>query len=309
LRIASIDIGTNTIRLLICEQTREGALKKLYIDRVITRLGEGFSDDKNLLNPKAVDRSLTALKGFSKIIREHDINKVRAVATSVVRESKNGREFVNRVKDETGIIVEVISGAQEAELTVAGALNSVSIEGAHCVIFDIGGGSTEYVYVQNGDIVKLVSINLSVVHLAEEFLKNERESDQDIAKLSLTIKKTLEKELKGFEINPRQKQLSLVATAGTPTTLAAIQLGLNEYKPELVNNFILTKYEINSILERLSKIPKKDRANVIGLEKGREDIIIPGTLILLETLKKFSANKVIVSDGGVLEGIACSLVS
>jgi exopolyphosphatase/guanosine-5'-triphosphate,3'-diphosphate pyrophosphatase len=148
-----------------------------------------------------------------------------------------------------------------------------------------------------------------VVHLAEEFLKNERESDQDIAKLSLTIKKTLEKELKGFEINPRQKQLSLVATAGTPTTLAAIQLGLNEYKPELVNNFILTKYEINSILERLSKIPKKDRANVIGLEKGREDIIIPGTLILLETLKKFSANKVIVSDGGVLEGIACSLVS
>lgn len=308
MRIASIDIGTNTIRLLICEQPKEGTLKKLYIDRVITRLGEGFSDDKKLLNPKAVDRSIAALKGFSKIIREHGINKVRAVATSVVRESKNSQEFVNRVKEETSIIVEVISGEEEAELTVAGTLNSVSIEKTHCVIFDIGGGSTEYVYVQNGNIVKLVSINLGVVHLTEEFLKNDRESDQEITKLSLTIEKTLEKELKGFEINPRQKP-SLVATSGTPTTLAAIQLGLNEYKPELVNNFILTKNTITSILEKLSKMPKKDRANVIGLEKGREDIIIPGTLILLETLKKFSSTKVIVSDGGVLEGIAWNLIN
>jgi len=308
LRIASIDIGTNTIRLLICEQTTEGTLKKLYIDRAITRLGEGFSDDKKLLNPKAVDRSIAALKGFSKIIREHGINKVRAVATSVVRESKNSQEFVNRAKDETSIIVEVISGEEEAELTVAGTLNSVSIEGAHCVIFDIGGGSTEYVYVQNGNIVKLVSINLGVVHLAEEFLKIDRESDQDIAKLSLTIENILEKELKGFEINPRQK-LSLVATAGTPTTLATIQLGLNEYKPDLVNNFILTKNTITSILEKLSKIPKKDRAKVIGLENGREDIIIPGTLILLETLKRFSTTNVIVSDGGVLEGIAWNLIN
>ncbi|MCZ6468170.1 MAG: exopolyphosphatase, partial [Candidatus Dadabacteria bacterium] len=101
MRIASIDIGTNTIRLLICEQTRDSALKKLYIDRVITRLGEGFSNDKALLNPKAVYRSLTALKSFSKIIKEHNVNKVRAVATSVVRKSENSLEFIKRVKNET----------------------------------------------------------------------------------------------------------------------------------------------------------------------------------------------------------------
>jgi len=308
LRIASIDIGTNTIRLLICEQTSAGSLKKLYLDRAITRLGEGYSNDKTLLNPKAVERSLTALKGFSRIIREHNVNKVRAVATSVVRESRNSLEFVNRVKNETGIIVEIISGAQEAELTVKGTLNSVSFEGDHCVIFDIGGGSTEYVYAQNRNIIKLVSINLGVVHLAEEFLRNDRETGQELARLSLSIRTTLQRELKDFEINPQQK-LSLVATAGTPTTLAAIKLGLSEYKPELVNNFILTKSAITSILEKLIKIPKKDRAKTIGLEKGREDIIIPGTLILLETLEKFSSTEVIVSDGGVLEGIAWNLIN
>ena len=308
MRIASIDIGTNTIRLLICEQTRDSALKKLYIDRVITRLGEGFSNDKTLLNPKAVYRSLATLKSFSKIIREHNVNKVRAVATSVVRRSENSLEFIKRVKNETGIMVEVISGEQEAELTVSGVLNSVSIEGGHSVIFDIGGGSTEYGYVQNADVIKLLSINLGVVYLTEGFLINDRESNQDIAKLSLYIKETLERELKGLGIEPQQK-ISLVATAGTPTTLAAIQLGLNEYKPELVNNFVLTKDMITSTMEKLIKIPKKDRSNVIGLEKGREDIIIPGALILIETLKKFSSTKVIVSDGGVLEGIAWNLIN
>ncbi|TDI91979.1 MAG: Ppx/GppA family phosphatase [Candidatus Dadabacteria bacterium] len=308
MRIASIDIGTNTIRLLICEQTKDSALKKLYIDRVITRLGEGFSNDKALLNPKAVYRSLTALKSFSKIIREHNVNKVRAVATSVVRKSENSLEFIKRIKNETGIMVEVISGEQEAELTVSGVLNSVSIEGEYYIIFDIGGGSTEYVYVQNADVIKLLSINLGVVYLTEGFLINDRESNQDIAKLSLYIEETLERELKGFGIEPQQK-ISLVATAGTPTTLAAIQLGLNEYKPELVNNFVLTKDMITSTMEKLIKIPKKDRSNVIGLEKGREDIIIPGALILIETLKKFSSTKVIVSDGGVLEGIAWNLIN
>jgi len=306
-RTASIDIGTNTIRLLICEQTDDGVLHKLYIDRVITRLGEGFPDDKKILNRKAVDRSIAALKDFSQIIKDYNVSKIRAVATSVVRESENSIEFRERVKHEAGIKVEVISGEVEAQLTVSGVLNSVSIDAEHCLIFDIGGGSTEYICVQKSNIIKLVSINLGVVHLTEEFLKNNIESDLDMAKLSLSIEKTLDRELKGFEDKSLQG-LSLVGTAGTPTTLAAIELGLKEYKPELINNFILTEDMITSIIKRLVKISKKERAKLIGLEKGREDIIIPGALILLGTLKKFSANEVIVSDGGVLEGIAHSLV-
>ncbi|MFA9408007.1 MAG: exopolyphosphatase [Candidatus Dadabacteria bacterium] len=304
MRTASIDIGTNTIRLLISERTGRGILK-IYINRVITRLGEGFSDNTRLLNSNAVNRSVAALYDFSKVIKKFNVNKIRAVATSVVRESKNGEEFVKQVADKTGLAVEVISGEEEAKLTVSGVLNSVSVNANNCIIFDIGGGSTEYVHIRSSNIVNLVSTNLGVVHLTEEFLRSEIETEQELANLSIYIKETLQRELENFEVIDK-KDLILIGTAGTPTTLAAIELKLKEYNPELVNNFVLSEEMILSTIKKLLNIHKKDRAKITGLEKGREDILVVGALILIETLRKYSQNSVIVSDGGVLEGIAYS---
>jgi exopolyphosphatase/guanosine-5'-triphosphate,3'-diphosphate pyrophosphatase len=304
LRTASIDIGTNTIRLLISERTGRGILK-IYINRVITRLGEGFSDNTRLLNSNAVNRSVAALYDFSKVIKKFHVNKIRAVATSVVRESKNGEEFVKQVADKTGLAVEVISGEEEAKLTVSGVLNSVSVNANNCIIFDIGGGSTEYVHIRSSNIVNLVSTNLGVVHLTEEFLRSEIETEQELANLSIYIKETLQRELENFEVIDK-KDLILIGTAGTPTTLATIELKLKEYNPELVNNFVLSEEMILSTIKKLLNIHKKDRAKITGLEKGREDILVVGALILIETLRKYSQNSVIVSDGGVLEGIAYS---
>lgn len=304
MRTASIDIGTNTIRLLISERTGRGLLK-IYINRVITRLGEGFSDNTRLLNSNAVNRSVAALYDFSKVIKKFHVNKIRAVATSVVRESKNGEEFVKQVADKTGLAVEVISGEEEAKLTVSGVLNSVSVNANNCIIFDIGGGSTEYVHIRSSNIVNLVSTNLGVVHLTEEFLRSEIETEQELANLSIYIKETLQRELENFEIIDK-KDLILIGTAGTPTTLAAIELKLKEYNPELVNNFVLSEEMILSTIKKLLNMHKKDRAKITGLEKGREDILVVGALILIETLRKYSQNSVIVSDGGVLEGIAYS---
>jgi len=305
LRTASIDIGTNTIRLLISEQSGQGLLNKLYINRVITRLGEGFSDNTRLLNSNAANRSIAALYDFSKVIKKFNVNKIRAVATSVVRESKNGEEFVKQVADKTGLAVEVISGEEEAKLTVLGVLNSVSVNANNCIIFDIGGGSTEYVHIRSSNIVNLVSTNLGVVHLTEEFLRSEIETEQELANLSIYIKETLQRELEDFEVIDK-KDLILIGTAGTPTTLAAIELKLKEYNPELVNNFVLSEEMILSTIKKLLNIHKKDRAKITGLEKGREDILVAGALILIETLRKYSQNSVIVSNGGVLEGIAYS---
>ena len=304
MRTASIDIGTNTIRLLISERTGRGILK-IYINRVITRLGEGFSDNTRLLNSNAVNRSVAALYDFSKVIKKFNVNKIRAVATSVVRESKNGEEFVKQVADKTGLAVEVISGEEEAKLTVSGVLNSVSVNANNCIIFDIGGGSTEYVHIRSSNIVNLVSTNLGVVHLTEEFLRSEIETEQELANLSIYIKETLQRELENFEVIDK-KDLILIGTAGTPTTLAAIELKLKEYNPELVNNFVLSEEMILSTIKKLLNIHKKDRAKITGLEKGREDILVVGALILIETLRKYSQNSAIVSDGGVLEGIAYS---
>ena len=260
MRTASIDIGTNTIRLLISERTGRGILK-IYINRVITRLGEGFSDNTRLLNSNAVNRSVAALYDFSKVIKKFNVNKIRAVATSVVRESKNGEEFVKQVADKTGLAVEVIYGEEEAKLTVSGVLNSVSVNANNCIIFDIGEGSTEYVHIRSSNIVNLVSTNLGVVHLTEEFLRSEIETEQELANLSIYIKETLQRELENFEVIDK-KDLILIGTAGTPTTLATIELKLKEYNPELVNNFVLSEEMILSTIKKLLNIHKKDRAKI-----------------------------------------------
>lgn len=307
MRTASIDIGTNTIRLLICENSPQKQVEKVFIDRLITRLGEGFAENTRQISPIAANRSISALNNFSKIIKEYDVKKIRAVATSVVRESKNGQDFINEVANKTGIEVEVISGDEEARLTVLGVLNSITAKPDNCVIFDIGGGSTEYVHIWDNEIVNLTSTNLGVVHLTEQYLKNEIETEGEISTLSQLVAQHLNEQLKSFKTSGI-KELSLIGTAGTPTTLAAIELGLKDYKPELVNNSTLSKKMVLSRIQELIQIPKKDRAKIVGLEKGREDILIAGAIILIETLKKFSCDELIVSDGGVLEGIAYSQI-
>lgn len=307
MRIASIDIGTNTLRILVAE-LKGNELKKIYIDRVITRLGSGFSRIEKLISAEAVKRALAVLDGFAKTLKRYEVEKVRAVATSVVRESLNGYEFIRRVRKESGIEIELISGKEEAELTVKGVLKSVSPPSRSSVIFDVGGGSTEYAYVEDGVILGFASTSLGVVHLAEKFLKRDMPSELDIRAISEDIENVL-----SYEISLMSEftadHLSLIGTAGTPTTLAAIELGLNEYDPNVVNGFVLKRDVVLRIFQTLIEMPKEKRLEVKGIEKGREDIIIPGTLILLKTMERFSKDEILVSDGGLLEGVAYSLIT
>ncbi|MGD9652555.1 MAG: Ppx/GppA phosphatase family protein, partial [Candidatus Dadabacteria bacterium] len=190
MRIASIDIGTNTFRLLVTEPGEGDSLHKLYVGREITRLGEGSGNGTRLIKPGAIERSLKALTGFSEIIRDLGVEKMRAVATSMVRESRNGLEFVNLVKSQTGLPVEVITGEEEALLTVSGVMKSVTFDTPDCLIFDIGGGSTEYIYVKNGTVTNLTSTRLGVVCLTERFLSEEKESEAARAARGAHIEKT-----------------------------------------------------------------------------------------------------------------------
>jgi exopolyphosphatase/guanosine-5'-triphosphate,3'-diphosphate pyrophosphatase len=305
MRIASIDIGTNTFRILVCE-LKDKEIKKLYIERVITRLGGGFAKEGKITEG-AARRSLRALKKFAKIIERYKVKRVRAVATSVVRESQNGSKFLEQVKKETGIKTEIISGEEEAQLTVNGVLRSVSVDTKYSVIFDVGGGSTEYVFVKKGQVLGLTSTNLGVVHLSERYLKTGVPSSSDIKNLSKEIETVLSFELSWIpSVSP--SNLTLIGTAGTPTTLAAIQLGLKKYDPGLVNGFILKQDMLTNIFKSLIRIPPRDRLKIPGLEKGREDVIIPGVLIVLQTMDRFSKDTVLVSDGGLLEGVAYSLI-
>jgi len=306
-RIASIDIGTNTFRLLVSEADSGNSIKKLYISREITRLGEGLTPEKMLIKPNAIDRSLKVLSGFSLKLKEYEVSKLRAVATSAVRESLNGRDFVKKVEAETGIPVDVISGDEEARLTVEGVLNSVRFDTPGCLIFDIGGGSTEYVYVKDGEIRNITSTGLGVVRLTEKYLGGETDTDSDIASLSRHVEETVSTGLSPFP-EAGGDNITLIGTAGTPTTLAAIELRLAKYDPALVNNFILTRGMIESTLQTILSVPKSERTKVPGLEKGREDLIVSGIAIVLTTMERFSSDRMVVSDAGLLEGIAYNMI-
>ncbi|MEW6143826.1 MAG: Ppx/GppA phosphatase family protein [Thermodesulfobacteriota bacterium] len=307
MRIASIDIGSNTFRLLVSETGEGASLKKLYICREITRLGEGLAPGKMLISPNAMDRSLKALSGFSLKLKEYGVGKLRAVATSAVRESLNGQDFIRKVESETGISVDVISGDEEARLTVRGVLNSVSFGTPDCLIFDIGGGSTEYIYIEGGEIREIASTGLGVVRLTEKYLGGETDTDSDIASLNRDVRGTIADGLSCFPAAGGDR-LTLIGTAGTPTTLAAIELGLEKYDPALVNNFVLTRGMIERTLEILLGLPKTGRTKVPGLEKGREDLIISGISIVLNTMDRFSATSMVVSDAGLLEGVAYNMI-
>lgn len=307
MRIASIDIGTNTFRLLVTEPGEGDSLHKLYVGREITRLGEGSGNGTRLIKPRAIERSLKALTGFSEIIRDLGVEKMRAVATSMVRESRNGLEFVNLVKSQTGLPVEVITGEEEALLTVSGVMKSVTFDTPDCLIFDIGGGSTEYIYVKNGTVTNLTSTRLGVVCLTERFLSEEKESEAALAALGAHIEKTLAEGLSGFP--PGGEGLTVIGTAGTPTSLAAVELDLVKYDANLVNNYTLTRGGIVNILNRILRTPREKRAAIPGLEKGREDLIVSGTEVVLKTLDRFSVGEMVVSDAGLLEGVAYGLLS
>lgn len=307
MRIASIDIGTNTLRLLIGELSESGSLEKLHVQRVITRLGEGFSQNNGVLSQVAADRTIRALLEFKNALSDYSVEHTRAVATSVVRESSNKEEFKERVNKETGIDIEIISGDLEAELTVKGVLASVTVTTEDALIFDIGGGSTEYIHVRGGTIISLKSIALGVVHITEKYLTNNINSDTELAHLSDHIDNMLDSELNAFDIRDTES-LSLIGTAGTPTTLAAIELKLDPYDPSKVNGFLLSREIIENILKKLNSMTAEQRLLLPGLEKGREDLIVSGTLVTLRTMNKFSKDMLIVSDGGLLEGVLYSIV-
>lgn len=306
MRIASIDIGTNTFRVLICEVSGK-RIRRIYVDQVITRLGGGFKKDERLLTDAAIKRSIIVLKEFSKIIERLRVDKSRTVATSVVRESINGHEFISRAKDEAGIDIELISGREEAKLAARGVLSSVQIKSKYAVILDIGGGSTEYIFVGDDSGMDVVTTGMGVVHLTEKFIHTDIPTQVAIRDLSDYIEYVISSELKGRTIMAADL-FSLIATAGTPTTLAAIEIGVDEYDADLVNGFVLSRDMISRIFCKLMRLPSDERIKVIGLKRGREDVIIPGIIILLKSMEWFSKDEVVVSDGGLLEGVAMSLV-
>lgn len=296
---ASIDLGTNTLRLLIAEIDNK-TLKPVFLKRIITRLGGDYKENIGIA-PQAQERTIKALELFAEKIREYNVQEVRTVATSVVRRAKNKKEFLSEVLERTGIKIKVISGDEEARLSMLGVLSVIRDRDKKCLVIDIGGGSTEFISTDAGKMLGAWSMEMGVVHLTENYLKSDPPAKYEL--------NAMEEEINGVMANLKDLMIKflpfalLVGTAGTITTLAAIDQGLEKYDPEKINNYILSYDAIKKIYQRLASLPIKQREEMLSLEKGREDIIIPGAAIILKAMEGFGFDRMTVSDAGLLEGV------
>ncbi len=301
-RLASIDIGTQTIRLLIADCDGSGNMVPILRDRQIIRLGEGMQITRKLGN-EPVNRAVKCISTFKKTCDKYGVQKIFAASTACVREASNSQYFIDRVVKETGIIPVILSGEEEALLSLKG-VQSVTCSADNSLVIDIGGGSTELILTEKGKSTLSESLKLGVVSLAEKFLKNDPPLSEETDNISKTINNIL---VSGSKIINTAKNnitgLGLIGTAGTLTTLAAIDHKMTVYEPERINGHTLTKDKIRNIFDKMIGLSAKTRSLIPGLEKGREIVIIPGTLILLSILELTDCGQLTVSDSGLLEGI------
>ncbi len=310
MRCASIDIGTNTLRLLVAEVERpEAGLTPLVYKRAITRLGGSYTDETGI-DGEAAERTLRALVTFRETIDQYRVERTKAVATSVVRRARNRDWFLEEARKRTGLHINVISGKEEARLSVIGVLSVVGDGTAERLILDIGGGSTEFIVVRGARILGSWSMEMGVVHLAERHLRSDpprhgelKAMEEEIKGVIGNLKENVSGDpLTSFENNIK-RHVELVGTAGTVTTLASIDQNLEVYDRNRINNHVLERGRVEDLYHFLSGLTLEERKDILSLEKGREDLIIPGTAIVLAAMEAFGFDSMRVSDAGLLEGV------
>lgn len=303
MRVAAIDIGSNAVRLIIAEVNGRRISKILFRKRYITKLAE-ILNSKKLLSDAAVERTLSALADFIGIINQYSVEKVHAVATSAVRECRNPESLLKPAA-EMGLNIEVITGDTEAGLIFSGITAGIETGDKRVLMFDIGGGSTEFIYSQPFAGRAGISVPIGVVKFAEMYSFKDTVDMEHMDRMRIPLFSVLDTVLKTLECKPE----ILIGSAGTPTTLAAIDMGMTEYDQEKVNGYRLKIDKIKEIFDMLCGMPAELRFHVPGMEKGREEVIIPGIMITLELMEMLGMNELIVSDYGLREGLAVAVAN
>ena len=298
--VASLDLGSNTLRLLIAEAGPGPSLRPVLLERRVTRLSQNLVPGGRLF-PAARERTLKVLDQFGRLAAERQVEDVFGGATAVIRLAADGDDFLAEVKRRTGLSLRKLSGGQEARLTALGVLSSLNGETARDVlIIDPGGQSTEFVTAREGRPGAGLSLNLGVVSLTERFLDSDPPAGPEMAVLRAEVVGRIEEAL---AFCPPRPGLSLAGTAGTVTTIAAMLLELAAYDPQKVTGFQLARPEVSALLGRLNAMPLASRRGLAGLEPGREDVIIAGLVMVESIMEAYGQNQMAVVDSGLLEGL------
>jgi exopolyphosphatase/guanosine-5'-triphosphate,3'-diphosphate pyrophosphatase len=304
-RLAGIDIGTLTCRLLIADLTSDGPLNELCSNRRILRLGEGVDQTKRL-SSAAMDRVIQCLREWRTIIDGYQVDAATAVATSAVRDATNRDEFLLRVKQETGFDIEVIAGDEEARRTLLGIRSGLPSGVTDMLALDIGGGSTEFILDRSGQKPIVRSIDIGVVRLCERLLHHDPPTAEELQQ----ARDWVSRETKAAVVDMEGYQsATFVGTAGTITALAAMAQKLPAYEPARIHNYQLALATVQDLEQTLLSRKKADRIGLPGLEKNREEVIAAGAIIIRTVMETLGMSSVLVSDLGLREGVLIDLVS
>lgn len=307
MRLATIDLGTNTVRLLVAD-AEPGAASWHVVDHAqrVTRLGEGSRAAGRLTDVPAA-RTTAAVVEYVGRARRAGAMRVEIVATSAVREASNGADYARALERAAGVRVRVISGDDEARLTLRGILHGLGPAPGTTLAFDIGGGSTEFMLARGGTLVATQSLRLGVVPLAERYPLAEPGALAEYRTLAGDVERQLARELRPPIADVPVDRL--VGSAGTVTTLAALDLGLVTYDPARVQGHVLTREAIERQRARLAALDVGGRAALPCLEPGRADLILPGLAIVAATLARVGCDRLTVSDWGLREGIMADVLA
>ncbi|MGE5238261.1 MAG: exopolyphosphatase [Chloroflexota bacterium] len=305
---AAIDVGTNTLRLLIGYPAENGRVVRLVSARSTTRLGRDLRLTSRL-SSESVAKSIETLHSFKELCESHGTRRIAAVGTSALREAGNSRDFLIAVQEKTGITIRVISGEEEAELTLRGIRSSLPDEvsaGARTeLILDVGGGSTEWIVC--ADEIRKGSLALGALKLHEEFLRHDPPHEDEIASMMESIIQHVESSSLVQNLRPRTVSWPdlplLVATGGTATTVAAIDMQMERYDGDRLHMHRLPVGRVRKIFETLRALPLEKRRQVRGMEPERADIIVAGIAVVLALMERLAIDEVTVSDYGILEGL------
>jgi exopolyphosphatase/guanosine-5'-triphosphate,3'-diphosphate pyrophosphatase len=300
-RLAAIDMGTNSTRLLVADSNGTGPRAPLStIERHmhITRLGQGVNASRRL-HPDAIERTLAVLRKYRDIMDSTGVDGVRATATSAARDAANRDELLGPAAEILGTTVELLSGDEEGQLTFLGATTGLDAPAPHLVV-DIGGGSTEFT-VGTRTPEGTVSVDVGCVRLTEAWLHSDPPAPEELSQALSVVQAYLD-DVDCLLPDAGQAQ-TLIGTAGTVTTVAAVEIGLAEYDPEVLHHFRLTHEAAEDVFRTLATEPAAARRHNPGLESARVDVIVGGAAVLVAVMRHWGFEEMIVSEADILDGL------
>lgn len=295
-RYAVVDIGTNSVKFHIGEQHPDGSWTRLVDRAEVSRLGEGL-DETGEVQPEPLERTVSAVAGMVAEAREHDVLAIAAVGTAALRIATNSSEVTNRIRERVGVPVEVVSGEEESRLAYLAVSAGVGTAEGAIVVFDTGGGSTQFTFGRGGEVDERYSINVGAVSNTERFGLDEAVGESIIEEARMALGEDL------GSLDGRSSPDAVVGMGGAMTNITAVSLSLDPYDPDVVQGASVTTKEVERQIELYRSMGHEERRGIVGLQANRAPVILAGALIVATVMEKLGKESLVVSDRGLRHGL------